>query len=88
MIRVIIECLLLFLLPSLAYFLFAYVTRPAGTSAATIFSNAPVLVLSVLGASLVFTVMVLFGSVGDGRPGQAYEPAVVEDGRIVPGRMK
>jgi hypothetical protein len=88
MIRVIVECLLLFLLPSVAYFAYAYLARPAGTSAARVANDAPVLMLSVLGAALVFTVMVLFGSVGDGRPGQSYVPAQVENGRVVPGRMQ
>lgn len=89
MIRVVIECLLLFLLPAVGYFVYAYATRPAGTTNAQIANEAPVLMLSVLGAALVFTVMVVFANVnGGGRPGQAYQPAVIEDGKVVPGRMQ
>jgi hypothetical protein len=36
----------------------------------------------------VVTVMLLFSRVGDGKPGQAYEPAVFEDGKVIPGRMR
>lgn len=89
MIRVLIESLLLFLAPAAIYYLFAFSTRRPGVTTGEIISGAPTLLLSIIGAALVFTVMVAFGSIGDGRPGQAYEPAVVgNDGRIVPGRMK
>jgi Family of unknown function (DUF6111) len=88
MIRVVIENLILFLLPTALYVSFAVLRRPAGTTSAMVFSQAPVLTLSLLGASLVIAVMVMFGNVGDGKPGQAYEPAVFKDGKVVPGRMK
>lgn len=89
MIRFLIEALLLFLLPAAVYFAFALSTRSPGTTIGMVAARAPSLLLAVLGAAMVFTIMVLFGSVGDGRPGQAYEPAVVDkDGRIVPGRMR
>lgn len=89
MIRVLIESLLLFLLPSAVYFTYALATRPPGTSLGSVAARAPTLLLSVFGAAMVFTIMVLFGKVGDGRPGQAYVPAVVDkDGNVVPGRMR
>jgi hypothetical protein len=31
---------------------------------------------------------VLFGSNQGGKPGQEYQPGVLKDGKIVPGRMK
>lgn len=88
MIRVLIEAFLLFLLPSAIYFTFALSTRPAGVSASSVAARAPSLLLGVIGAALVFTIMVVMGRVGDGKPGQAYEPAAVKDGQLVPGRMK
>ena len=88
MIRVFIEAFLLFLLPSIIYFTFAFTTRPGGVSAGMVAARAPTLLLSVIGAALVFTVMVLFGRTGEGKPGQAYQPAVVKDGVFIPGRMQ
>ncbi len=88
MIRVLIEAFLLFLLPSIVYFTFALTTRPAGVSANMVASRAPTLLLAVVGAALVFTVMVVFGRTGDGKPGQSYQPAVMKDGVFTPGRMQ
>jgi hypothetical protein len=88
MIRVVFENLLLFLLPTVLYVSFAMLRRPAGTPATRVISDAPILVLSILGGSLVMAVLTLFGDVGDGKPGQAYEPAEFKDGKLVPGRMK
>ena len=88
MIRVVIENLLLFLLPAIIYVTFAMLRRPAGTSSTAILNRAPLLTLSLLGATLVISVMAVFGHSGDGKPGQAYEPAVFKDGKVIPGRMK
>ena len=88
MTRFIIESLLLFLLPSALYVSVALLRRQTTTSVAAILNRAPILTLSLLGASMVMAVMVLFGNVGDGKPGQAYEPAVFKDGKVIPGRMK
>ena len=88
MTRVVIESLLIFLLPTALYVSFALLRRQDDTSVVAILNRAPVLALSLLGATMVFAVMALFGNVGDGKPGQAYEPAVYKDGKVIPGRMK
>ena len=88
MIRVVIEILLLFLLPTVLYVSFALLTRGPDTSSLTIISRVPALTLAILGASLVSIVLSVFGNVGNGKPGQAYEPAVFKDGKVTPGRMK
>jgi hypothetical protein len=88
MIRVFIENLLLFLLPTALYVSFGLLTRKPETSAISVINRMPVLTLSVLGASLVAIVLSLFGNVGNGRPGDTYEPAVFKDGQVIPGRMK
>lgn len=88
MIRVFIESLMLFLAPTVLYVSFALLTRRDNTSSVAIISRAPILTLALLGASLVALVLSLFGNVGDGKPGQAYEPAVFKDGKVIPGRMK
>jgi Family of unknown function (DUF6111) len=88
MIRVFIENLLLFLLPTALYVSFALLVRRPETTAITVINRAPILPLAVLGASLVAIVLSLFGNVGDGKPGQAYEPAIFKDGKVIPGRMR
>lgn len=88
MTRVVIENMMLFLLPSALYLSFAFLTRRADTSSAAVIGRAPILTLAALGAILVFTVLAVFGNAGNGKPGQAYEPAVLKDGKVIPGRMK
>ena len=88
MIRVFLECLTLFFIPTVIYVAFAVLTRRPDTTVLTIVSRAPVLTLSVLGACIVTGVLGYFGNVGDGKPGQTYEPAVVKDGKVIPGHMR
>lgn len=88
MIRVVIESFLAFMLPAALYISFGLLTRGPNTSVAAVINRAPLLGLTMLGALSVVTIMVLFSRVGDGIPGQAYEPAVFEDGKVVPGRMR
>jgi hypothetical protein len=88
MIRIIVESLLLFMLPAAIYISFGLITRGPNTTVGAVFNRAPLLGLALLGAISVVTVMLLFSRVGDGKPGQAYEPAVFEDGKVIPGRMR
>jgi Family of unknown function (DUF6111) len=88
MTRVIIENLLAFFLPALLYLAFALVSRKPNTSVGTVVNQAPLLLLALTGALCVAAVLALFGKVGDGKPGQAYEPATYKDGKVVPGRMR
>ena len=88
MIRVFIESIMLFLLPAVLYLAVALLTRRDETPPSMVISRAPILTLSLLGASLVFGVMMLFGKTGDGKPGQAYEPAIFKDGKVIPGHMR
>ena len=88
MTRLVIETMMLFLLPSALYLSFAFLTRRADTSSATVVSRAPMLTLSALGAILVFSVLTVFGTIGNGSSNQPYEPAVLKDGKVIPGRAK
>lgn len=88
MIRVVIENFLLFLLPTVLYLAYALLTRQDDASATTVIARAPVVTLSILGASLVAMVLSIYGSIGDGKPGQTYEPATYKDGKLIPGRMR
>jgi len=91
MIRIIVENLLLFLLPTLAYAAYEIVKRfgrPDNAPAATLLDEAPLAWLLGAGALLVVVVTLVFGSTSGGRPGQSYEPSVFKDGQIQPGRIK
>jgi len=88
MIRIIIENLLLFLLPTLIYAAFVFLQRRGTAAPGAVFDDAPLLWLLGAGVALVVITLIVFGSTSGGRPGQSYEPAVVKDGRIEPGHIK
>jgi uncharacterized sodium:solute symporter family permease YidK len=88
MMRVLIESMMLFLLPAALYLSFAFLTRRDDTSTAAVLNRAPMVTLAFLGALLMGAVLAIFGNVGYGKPGDAYEPAVFKDGKVIPGRMR
>ena len=89
MIRIVIENILLFLLPTIAYAIFVYFSRRHEPGSPTeILNEAPLVWLFVSGALLVAITLVAFGSTSGGKPGQAYEPPIFKDGRIEPGHNR
>ena len=90
MIRVVIENILLFLLPTLIYVAFMLIRRrdqPHGT-ARQIIDDAPVIWLLVSGAVVMIAGLAYFGSHTGGKPGEAYQPPIYRDGKIIPGQRK
>ena len=88
MIRIVIENVLLFLLPTAMYVAYVLLTRQT-TSAGTIINDAPLLWLFVAGALMVAGTLVYYGTTTPGgRPDQTYTPPRVKDGRIEPGVLK
>lgn len=86
MIRVIVENILLFLLPTVIYVIFALWTkRDASTGP---LDDAPLAWLMFAGTILVIVVLIAFGSTSGGKPGQAYEPPSLKDGKVEPGRIR
>ena len=88
MTRVVLENVLLFLLPTLLYVGYVYFTREPGRGGTRVMDEAPLVWLFIAGAVLVIVTLVAFGSTSGGKPGQHYEPAVMKDGRIVPGHIE
>lgn len=90
MIRIVVENILLFLLPTALYVAFVALSRRSGPQKSTteIMNDAPLLWLFSAGGALVLVVLLVYASVDGGKPGQQYVPAVLKDGKIVPGEIK
>lgn len=88
MIRIVAENILLFLLPTIIYVAYIYMTREEKADAMRVLDDAPLIWLFVAGAVLVIITLVTFGSVSGGKPGQVYTPPVFKDGRIEPGHIE
>ncbi len=95
MIRIIIENILLFLVPTMIYVVWVLAAQPESAprdaegriAPSRLLDDAPFVWLIVLGAALVIATIVAFGSGSGGKPGQHYQPPVVKDGHIQPGRI-
>jgi hypothetical protein len=88
MIRIVVENVLLFLLPTLIYLAYVFLTQGRKATTGMVMSDAPVFWLVMAGAVLVVVTLLAFGTVSGGKPGQIYEPAVVRDGKIEQGKLR
>lgn len=88
MIRIVIENILLLLLPTLFYIAYVYLTVGSKDAKKKVLDDAPIVWLFVAGVVLVLVVLAVFGGSNGGRPGEAYQPPVFKDGKIVPGHIK
>ncbi len=86
MIRVVIENIVLFFLPSVIYIVYVLLTR--SDSKRGLLDEAPLFWLIAAGTLVVVFVLVAFGSTSGGRPDQHYEPPSMKDGKIEPGRIR
>ena len=88
MIRVVIENVLLFLLPTAMYLGYVLLTRRV-TGAAGLIDDAPLVWLFVAGALLVAATLVYYATITPGgTPGQVYIPPRMKNGQIEPGQLK
>ena len=87
MIRIVAENILLFLLPTIVYIAYVYLTREERPGAARVLDDAPLIWLFIAGAVLVVVTLASFGSVTGGKPGGVYTPPSIKDGRIEPGHI-
>jgi len=89
MIRVIIENVLLFLLPTAMYLGYVLLTRRATSPGDSVLHEAPLVWLFIAGAILVAGTLIYYASITPGGTvGQVYTPPRVKDGRIEPGQLK
>ena len=87
MIRIVVENILLFLLPTIVYIAYVYMTSEEKPGAARVLDDAPILWLITAGVIVVLFVLIAFGSTSGGKPGQVYTPPILKDGRIEPGHI-
>ena len=85
MVRIVVENLLLFLLPTLLYTIYVAVRRGSSGDNTPVLQDAPLVWLFIMGVVLMVGTLVLFGTSSGGKPGEAYQPPVYKDGKIVPG---
>jgi hypothetical protein len=88
MIRIVIENIVLFLLPTAMYVAYVLLMRRGATSTGAVLNEAPLIWLFIAGALLVLATILVFGTTSGGKPGQIYEPPHLKDGRIEPGRLR
>ncbi|MGE0628814.1 MAG: DUF6111 family protein [Hyphomicrobiaceae bacterium] len=89
MIRLIIENLLLLLAPTLIYLAYQWIVRREDTSGRQILSDAPLVLLGLMGITLMAIVLLFFANTHKGgKPGVGYVPPQVKDGKIVPGHAQ
>lgn len=85
MIRIVIENVFVFLLPTLVYIGWIAFVRNDWPGLGTVLKEAPLVRLFILGALLMLTTLVLFASGHRNKPGQSYVPPTFDDGKLNPG---
>ena len=88
MVRVIVENVLLFLLPTAVYLGYVYLVKKTSANANQVLNEAPLIWLFLAGLTTIFVTVLVFGAKHEGSPNQTYEPPSYKDGQIVPGRVK
>jgi hypothetical protein len=89
MIRVVIENVLLFLLPTAMYIGYVLLTRRTAAPGHSVLNEAPLVWLFVAGALLVAATLAYYASITPGGTiGKVYIPPHMKDGRIEPGQLK
>ncbi len=88
MIRIVVENIVLFLLPTAIYVTYMMLTRKPDSKDGVL-DDAPFIWLMLAGTAMIIVVLVLFGSATGGKPGQVYvPPSLGTDGKIDPGGLK
>jgi len=87
MIRPLLTELLLFVIPFVLYAVFLWATR-AGVMDPESWPVSRIITLAIISFLLVIGSFLYFASFKGAPPGSTYEPARVEDGKFVPGRIR
>ncbi len=90
MIRIILQNIILFLLPTLIYLLVIVIRlRPQSLREIDqLFARGPFVWLFGAGLALMIGGLAYFNTHTGGKPGEAYQPPVYKDGKVIPGQRK
>ena len=86
MFRVIVVNVVMFILPFVAYMAYQAATR-IDDGKSSVMEGMPLLPLSLAGTILVAATLAVTATMSEKHQG-AYEPAVIVDGKVQPGRIK
>lgn len=85
MIRIVLENIFFFLLPTLVYLVYVAFKTNDWPGLWTVLKNAPLPKLFVTGAAIMIATLIAFSSSDGHKPGEAYTPSTFEGGKLHPG---
>lgn len=85
MIRIIMENIFFFLLPTILYVMWIAFSKDEWDGLRTVVREAPLIRLFFAGAALMFATLIVFSSHTYNSPNDVYVPASVVDGKLEPG---
>ena len=88
MIRIVLENIFFFLLPTLLYVVYVAFKRNDWPGLWAVLKAAPLVKLFALGAALMIGTLVLLSSKTGHRPGEGYTPPSYSDGKLDPGNSR
>lgn len=88
MIRIVLENVIFFLLPTIAYVAWVAYMRDDWPGLGVVLKAAPLLNLFVLGAGLMLVTLIVVSSLtSGGKPGEVYQPSVFTNGHVEQGHI-
>lgn len=87
MIRVVLENIIFFLLPTISYLVWVAFKRDDWPGLWKVLMTAPLLKLFVAGAALMIGMLFIFSSSSGHKPGESYTPPSYQDGKLEPGHV-
>ncbi|RUO99515.1 DUF6111 family protein [Hyphomicrobium sp.] len=85
MIRIVLENIFFFLLPTLLYIMWIAFSEDEWAGLGTVIKEAPLVRLFFAGAALMLATLLVFSSHTYNSPNDVYVPASVVDGKLEPG---
>lgn len=85
MIRIVLENVFFFLLPTLVYLVYVAFKTNDWPGLWAVLKKAPLAQLFATGAVIMIATLIAFSSSDGHKPGEAYTPSTFEDGRLQPG---
>lgn len=86
MIRIVVENIFFFMLPTVAYIAWVAFKEDEWEGIVAVIRRAPLLRLFVAGAVLMLGTLVMFSSRSHNDPQDVYIPPSIQDGKLTPGR--